>query len=188
MEFPPSFGESQLCLISKVKNIPHPDQFCPISVTNSNYQIVMRYWAKWLMEIASGVISKEQHAMFKGKSIDEAVKSVYDSFYEALAEGKDVTLLQTDFCKTYDYVNCDALLHILKGLNAPPQAIYVVEKVLQESVTWLLNIGEFKRRGTKKKKNRGFKIQLSEFPIFCCSVYPCGWLPQKILWNPLHPV
>ena len=26
MEFPPSFGESQLCLISKVKNIPHPDQ------------------------------------------------------------------------------------------------------------------------------------------------------------------
>ena len=40
----------------------------------------------------------------------------------------------------------------------------------------------------KKKKNRGFKIQLSEFPIFCCSVYSCGWLPQKILWKPLHPV
>ena len=130
MEFPPSFGESQLCLIPKVKNIPHPHQFRPISVTNSDYWIVMRYWAKWLMEIASGVISKEQHVMFKGKSIDKAVESVYDSFYEALAEGKDVTLLQTDFCKTYDYVNHDALFYILKGLNAPPQAIYVVEKVL----------------------------------------------------------
>ena len=130
MEFPPSFGESQLCLIPKVKNIPCPDQFQPISITNSDYQIVMKYWAKWLMEIASGVISKEQHAMFKGRSIDEAVESVYDSFYEALAEGKNVTLLQTDFCKAYDYVNCDALFHILKGLNAPPQVIYVVEKVL----------------------------------------------------------
>ena len=43
MEFPPSFGESQLCLISKVENIPRPDQFQPISVTNSDYQIVMRY-------------------------------------------------------------------------------------------------------------------------------------------------
>ena len=31
---------------------------------------------QWLMEIASGVISKEQHAMFKGRSIDEAVESV----------------------------------------------------------------------------------------------------------------
>ena len=88
--------------------------------------------------------------MFKGRSIDEAVETVYDSFYEALAEGKDVTLLQTDFCKTYDYVNRDALLHILKGLNAPPQAIYVVEKVLQESITWLPNIGGSKRGGNNE--------------------------------------
>ena len=150
MEFPPFFGESQLCLIPKVKNIPCPDQFRPISVTNSDYRIVMRYWAKWLMEITSGVISKEQHAMFKGRSIDEAVETVYDSFYEALAEGKDVTLLQTDFCKAYDYVNHDALLHILKGLNTPLQAIYVVEKVLQESVTWLPNIGGSKRGGNNE--------------------------------------
>ena len=150
MDFPPCFGESQLCLIPKVENIPHPDQFRPISVTNSDYRIVMRYWAKWLMEIASKVISKEQHAMFKGRSIDEAVESVYDSFYKALAEEKDVTFLQTDFCKAYDYVNRDALLHILKGLNAPPQAIYVVEKVLCESETWLPNIGGSKRASTKE--------------------------------------
>ena len=47
-----------------------------------------------------------------------------------------------------------------------------------------LNLLLIKIRATtkkKKKKNRRFKIQLSEFPIFCCSVYPCGWLPQKIL-------
>ena len=43
--------------------------------------------------------------MFKGRSIDEAVELVYNSFYETLAEGKDVTLFQTDFCKTYDYMN-----------------------------------------------------------------------------------
>ena len=110
----------------------------------------MRYWAKWLMEIASGVISKEQHVMFKGRSIDKAVESVYDSFYEALAEGKDVTLFQTNFCMASDYVNYDALFHILKGLNTPPQAIYVVEKVLQESVTWLPNIGGSKRGGNKE--------------------------------------
>ena len=102
------------------------------------------------MEIASRVISKEQHVMFKGRSIDKAVESVYNSFYKALAEGKDVTLFQTDFCKTYDYVNHDALLHILKGLNIPSQVIYVVEKVLQESVTWLLNIGGSKRGGNNE--------------------------------------
>ena len=68
--------------------------------------------------------------MFKGRSIDETVESVYDSFYEALAEGKDVTLFQIDFCKTYDYVNHDVLFYILKGLNTSPQVIYIVEKML----------------------------------------------------------
>ena len=65
LKFPNSFGESQLCLILKIKNIPHPDQFRPISVTNSDYQIVMGYCALWFSEIASGVISDTQHAMFK---------------------------------------------------------------------------------------------------------------------------
>ena len=37
MKFPDSFGENQLCLISKIENIPHPDQFRPISVTNFDY-------------------------------------------------------------------------------------------------------------------------------------------------------
>ena len=77
------------------------------------------------MKITSDVISKEQP--FKGRLIDEAVESVYDLFHEALAEGKDVTLLQTNFCKENDYVNHKALLHIFKGLMLP-QAIFVVKR------------------------------------------------------------
>ena len=64
--------------------------------------------------------------MFKGKSIDAAVETIYNAFYEALADGQDITLLQTDFCKAYNYVNYDALIHILKRLKAPPQAIFVI--------------------------------------------------------------
>ena len=37
MKFPDSFGESQLYLIPKIENIPCPNQFRPISVTNSDY-------------------------------------------------------------------------------------------------------------------------------------------------------
>ena len=100
----------------------------------------MQYWALWFFEIASGVISDTQHVMFKGKSIDAAVKTIYDAFYEALADGQNITLLQTDFCKAYDYVNHDALIHILKRLKAPSQATFVIEKVLHPSKTWLPSI------------------------------------------------
>ena len=122
------------------ENIPCPDQFWPISITNSDYQIVMRYWAKWLMESAREVISPEQNAMFAGRSIDNAVELIHDWFMEVVAEGKDMTILQTDFCKAYDYVNREALMELLIGLNAPPQALEVVSKVLQESDIWLPTI------------------------------------------------
>ena len=36
MDFPKSFGESQLVLLPKIENIPHPDQFQSISITNSD--------------------------------------------------------------------------------------------------------------------------------------------------------
>ena len=71
--------------------------------------------------------------MFAGKSIDNVVESIYDKFMEVVAEGKNMIILQTDFCKTYDYVNCKALMELLIGLNAPLQAFEVVFKVLQES-------------------------------------------------------
>ena len=79
--------------------------------------------------------------MFKEKSIDAAVETIYDAFYEALADEQNITLFQTDFCKTYDYVNWNALIHILKRLKAPSQAIFMIEKVLHPSKTWLSSIG-----------------------------------------------
>ena len=69
------------------------------------------------------------------------METIYDTFYKALADGQDITLLQTNFCKAYDYVNCDALIHILKRLKTPSQAIFMIEKVLHPSKTWLPSIG-----------------------------------------------
>ena len=85
------------------------------------------------MESAREVISPEQNAMFAGRFIDNIVKLIYDGFMEAVVEGKDITILQTDFCKVYDYINHEALMELLIGLNAPPQVLEVVSKVLQES-------------------------------------------------------
>ena len=93
----------------------------------------MRYWVKWLMESAREVISPEQNVIFVGRSIDNTVELIHDGFMEVVAEGKNMTILQTDFCKAYDYVNHEALMELLIGLNAPPQALEVVSKVLQES-------------------------------------------------------
>ena len=122
----------------------------------------------------------------RGGQLTKQWESVYDSFYEALAEGKDVTLLQTNFCKAYDYVNRNALLHILKGLNAPPQAIYVVEKVLRESVTWLPNIGESKRGGNNEsiQSRTGVRQGCPISPLLFVIVFDILLVSLKKEYNP----
>jgi len=102
----------------------------------------MKYWALWFTGISKDVVSESQNAMFKGRSIDQAVETIHNTFMEALAEGKDVSILQTDFAKAYDYVNCEAMIIILEKLNALKQVICVVKKVLKDSTTWLPKIGK----------------------------------------------
>ncbi len=85
---------SQLCLIPKVEGIPRSDQMRPISVANSDYRIMTRYWAIWFAECASGFVSNFQCAMFKRRSIDSAVKKVHYFFLEAIAKGEEATILQ----------------------------------------------------------------------------------------------
>ena len=44
-----------------------------------------------------------------------------------------------------------------------------------EILIWTLQIG-------------GSRYNCLNFLSFVVVVYSCGWLPQKILWKPLHPV
>ena len=140
--FEESFGETQLCLIPKTEEIPRPDQFQPISITNSDYRIITRYWALWFMDNAGGYISEFQNVMFPGRCIDAAVEKIHDSFVEAILEGEETLLLQTDFCKAYDFINRQALMIILKELGAPRQIQNLARKILEPAQVWLPNIGK----------------------------------------------
>jgi ribonuclease HI len=144
------FFLSQLCLIPKVDTgFPTVEQFRPITITNADYRIVMRYWALWLAGLANVMVSRDQHALLPGRLIDDAIELIHDGFMEALAEEEDVTLLQTDFYKAFDYVNRAALIQILEGLNAPPQIVCLAKKILGDSELLMPNMGGEPKGDTK---------------------------------------
>jgi ribonuclease HI len=137
-----NFFLSQLCLLPKVDTgFPSVDQFRPITITNADYRIVMRYWAVWLAGLANVMVSRDQHALLPGRLIDDAIELIHDGFMEAVAEEDDVTLLQTDFYKAFDFVNRAALIQILEGLNAPPQIVCLAKKILGDSELVMPNMG-----------------------------------------------
>ena len=126
-------------------------------------------------------------------SVDETQweKEKVDILLQSVESALDVNakLPTSSFCNlinSYDYVNRDALLHILKGLNAPPQAIYVVEKVLRESVTWLPNIGGSKRGGNNEsiQSRTGVRQGCPISPLLFVIVFDILLVSLKKEYNP----
>jgi len=92
VEWDESFPAAQLILLPKelrrlIKVHEAPD-FRPISITNSFYRLITRYWAKWLAEVVVGTMAKEQAAVVKGRTIDEVVERMVDEFMERVANRK----------------------------------------------------------------------------------------------------
>jgi hypothetical protein len=73
---------------------------------------------------------QEQNSLLPGRRIDDAIDKIHDRMMEGILENGDITLLQTDFFKAYDYVNREALLHTLGRMNAPPQIVKLARKIL----------------------------------------------------------
>ena len=140
VEWDGSFGNALLVLLKKVDGCPRPDQFRPISITNAQYRVIVRYWALWFAR-QIGVLSETQAAMAQGRVIDSAVEAIADEMWERVATGKSTTMLQTDFMKAYDFINRDAILRILEAVNAPRQIINLSKKIYQDSQI-SLNTGE----------------------------------------------
>jgi Reverse transcriptase (RNA-dependent DNA polymerase) len=129
-DFGGDFVERQLCLIPKVKGFPKPSEFRPITITNSDYRIITRYWAKWFAVKCEELIAPEQKALLAGRSIDDAVELVHDDFLERLVQARDVTLFQSDFFKAFNSINREVLRKLLVLWKAPPQIINLVDKIM----------------------------------------------------------
>jgi len=61
------------------------------------------------------------------------VETVLDAFYERIAEGKEASLLSTDFAKAYDYLNRDVIIKVLMDIKAPSQIVELAKKIFQDA-------------------------------------------------------
>jgi hypothetical protein len=173
-EWESDFFLRQLVLLPKVDSgFPMVDQFRPITITNTDYRIVTRYWAIWLAGLANLMVSRLQHSLLPGHMIDDVIELIHDGFLEAIiTEEDDVTLLQTDFYKAYDFVNQEALIRILEGLNAPRQIVNLARKILGDCEVLMPNMGVEEKGDTKTITCR----------TGVCQGCPGASLPSSLSW------
>jgi ribonuclease HI len=129
------FTEARLVLLPKRDGIIEPAETRPISITNSAYRIMTKYWAHHFGEVLSEVISENQKALLKGRYIDDCLDDIINYYEQGKFEGEAPLILQTDYQKAYDFINRDEILHMLKRINAPEALINVARMALAPSKT-----------------------------------------------------
>jgi ribonuclease HI/exonuclease III len=109
--------EGNLILLPKQEGNIGPDKFRPITVSNTDYRLIMGLWARRLTKTLDPWISKPQKALLSGRNIRQCVENIVDPWYQSKHEKKLIHLLQTDFAKAFDFVNREAITFILDKMN-----------------------------------------------------------------------
>jgi ribonuclease HI len=137
--WPKEFTNGLLFLLPKGEGDIEVRDFRPISVTNAIYRLTMKYWAKEMATTIEPIISPNQKALLKNRSIYQAVRDIADEFYNRIANMKDTIFVQTDFAKAFDFVNRDTLRKAMEGLNVPLHLRNVAEIALLDSDVTIAN-------------------------------------------------
>jgi len=134
MEWESEFLDVLLVLLPKVEGAPRPRKFWLISITNSDYRVVSWYWVLWLVkEVAVQEMTSFQMAVVKGRTIEDTVEIVVDCFMKKVGRGGKAYLLQTDFSKAFDFLNREAILRVLEGLNILKQVRALASRIFKDT-------------------------------------------------------
>ena len=89
----------------------------PISLLNTDYKILAKLLATRLQPILPDIISKDQSAYIKGRSITDNIRSVWDVLDVSKLTKKQLYIIFIDFEKAFDTVSHEFLIKCLEKLN-----------------------------------------------------------------------
>jgi ribonuclease HI/exonuclease III len=134
------FGDSLLVLANKADGGIGVGDFRPISITNVIYRLVMKYFGRELRNTISPIISINQRALLKGRTIHSAVRHIVDGFYGRIHTGLPTIFLKTDFYKAFDAINRTALKCVLQRINLPTHLRRISNIALENSISYIPSI------------------------------------------------
>ncbi|XP_026399511.1 uncharacterized protein LOC113295389 [Papaver somniferum] len=86
-------NENFLKLLPKVNNAKKAKQFRPIGLMNFSFKIFTKIWATRLEKIINKVVSPQQGAFIKGRTIQEQIALASEMINEIEIKGKEATLV-----------------------------------------------------------------------------------------------
>ena len=113
----------------------------PISLINVDVKIGSKAIALRLQTVLPKIIHYNQHAYVKGRTINDAIRTMDDILVYAERYGINGKMLAVDFQKAFDSVNRNFLLCTLAAFNFGPSFIKWIQTFYQNISSCVLNNG-----------------------------------------------
>ncbi|XP_020684353.2 uncharacterized protein LOC110100971 [Dendrobium catenatum] len=109
--------------IPKVSNPILPSNYRPISLCNSVYKVAARVLLNRLSEVIPKLITREQAAFIRGRSLSDHVLIAQEVFYKFRISkaNKGMVSFKIDMEQAYDSISWGALTKVLLYFNFPPK-------------------------------------------------------------------
>ena len=132
-------SENKVVLIPKVDDPFHTGMYRPITLTNSDYKLVLRVWAGRLGAILGVAVEEHQKGFIPGRDGRENVLTVQYCM-DKLAKKKVGGIVFLDLEKAFDRVSHEALHFLLEKFEFPEAFRTVVKAIYTESeITLMIN-------------------------------------------------
>ena len=115
---PDDFLDNEVALLPKVPDPFHTSMYRPITLTNSDYKIVLRVWANRLGKILSRIIGPHQKGFIPGRDGRENIITV-QACIDKMVKNLEGGVMFLDLKKAFDRVSHDALLYMLERFRFP---------------------------------------------------------------------
>ncbi|XP_058761210.1 uncharacterized protein LOC131634556 [Vicia villosa] len=145
----PNFNTNTLVLIPKVPNADSIDQFRLIALANFKYKIITKIIADRLSLFMPVLISMEQRAFIKGRSIKDCISVTSEAINLLPTRSKHGNLaIRVDISKAFDTLNWDFLIKVgffnckngvRQGDPLSPLLFCLAEEVLSRGISSLVD-------------------------------------------------
>jgi hypothetical protein len=113
-KFVKSINSTFISLIPKFYGAKEIKDFHPISLVGGVYKIIAKVLANRMRRVMDKIISKPQNAFVKGRQILDSILIANECLDSRLKAGDPGVLCKLDMEKTYDHVNWNFLLYLLR--------------------------------------------------------------------------
>src|SRR4051812_2446140 len=131
---------SLITLIPKMLAPVFPNDFRPISLTNTCLKFLTKLLANRLQKVIIQCIHLNQYGFLKSRSIQDCLAWAFEYIHQCKQSKKPLLILKLDFAKAFDTIEHEAVLQVLEHKGFDQKWISWIREILSSgSSTILLN-------------------------------------------------